>query len=116
MPCSFPRAQPRGAPAGSAVRLRLVPLGPLAKIRKVFPAFAEPNSKKASIRFGLRICHFDDRTLWLGSFLSTANTEVTFGEPSPRMKHEPGTRRFWPIEQLPVEGVAEMITGARSPS
>ena len=79
MPCSFPMGQPESAPAGNTVRLRLVPLGPLTKIRNVFPALTEPNSKNASMRCGLRIAHFDDWTMWLGSFRSTAKTEVTFG-------------------------------------
>ena len=54
-PCSLPNGHPAGAPATALVRFRLVPFGPLTKIRNVFPAFAVPKLKSASIRFGPNI-------------------------------------------------------------
>jgi len=54
-PCSLPSGQPAGALGGSAIRLRLVPFGPLAKIKNVFPAFAGKIWKNASIRFEVRM-------------------------------------------------------------
>src|SRR5262249_24479709 len=50
-PSSLPIGNPAGAPAGSELRLRLVPPGPVTKIRNVLFAFAVPNWKNASIKF-----------------------------------------------------------------
>ncbi len=51
IPCSLPSGHPAGAPSGRLVRLRLVPFGPVAKIRKVLFELAAPKLKSASIRW-----------------------------------------------------------------
>src|SRR4030095_13333905 len=77
IPCSFPNGHPAGAPAGSVVRFLLVPPGPVTKIRNVFPAFALPNVKCASIRFGASTWNVLAWITFAGFEMSCANTLVT---------------------------------------
>jgi hypothetical protein len=118
-PCSLPNGHPAGAPATALVRFRLVPFGPLTKIRNVFPAFAVPKLKSASIRFGPNIWNAIAGITFAEFARSTANTDVTFviGPLGPLiMKHAPVIIRSCGTAQLPSDGVAENTTGALNPS
>ena len=94
---------------------RLVPFGPLAKIRNVFPAFALPKLKRASIRFAFKIWNATASIRVAGFARSNANTDVTFGTPL-IMKHAPDINRSCGTPQLPSDGVTENTTGALVPS
>src|SRR5437660_11188141 len=71
MPCSLPRGQPAGVPVGSIIRLRLVPFGPLAKIKNVLPPVATQIWKNASIRFEVKTCTDAARLTLTGLAIST---------------------------------------------
>ena len=114
-PSSLPNAQPAGAPATAVVRFRLVPFGPLTNTRNVFPAFALPNAKCASIRFAFNIVKSDAFTLFAVFAMSSANTEVTFGTPL-IMKHAPVINTSCSTPHGPVDGVTDITTGALVPS
>src|SRR5262244_2099080 len=113
IPCSLPIGH---VPLG-ADRLRLVPFGPLAKIRNVFPAFADPKQNNASISVG-------DNTTNLVAWITcaefamlTANTDVTFVVPFGNMKQLPVTSRSWQLLQSNgPDGDADITTGALNPT
>jgi hypothetical protein len=114
IPCSFPIGHPAGDPAGNAVRFRLVPPGPVTKIRNVFPAFALPKLNNASIRLLLNTCTLDAWITLFGFPRSTANTLVT--DPCGMMKHAPLINRSCGTAQFPSLGVTENTTGALTPN
>jgi hypothetical protein len=114
-PCSFPSGHPAGAPAGSVVRFLLVPLGPVTKIRNVFPRFTVPKVNNASIRFGFNTTNRVADTTLFALPLSTANTLVTFADPSGNKKHAPVINVSCGTAQSPSDGDSEITTGALTP-
>src|SRR5581483_6126886 len=120
-PCSLPSAQPAGAPVTAADRLRLVPPVPCTKIRNVFPAFAEPKLKNASIRFGFTTTNGAALIRFDGLPRSSANTDVTpptiapFAPGVVNEKHAPVIRMSCCTAQFPDDGIAEITTGALTP-
>jgi hypothetical protein len=104
-----------GDPAGNAVRFRLIPPGPCTKIRNVFPAFADVKLNNASIRFALMMKKFVALIRVAVFARSSANTDVTLGTPL-IMKHAPVINRSCGIEQLPLDGVTDITTGALVPN
>src|SRR5436853_3436021 len=112
IPCSLPIAHP----AGAVLKFRLVPFGPLTKIRNVLPAFAVPKLNNASIRFGLSITNLCACITLFGFAASTANTDVTFAVPFGRMKHAPVMMMSCGFAQSTgPDGDAEITTGALRP-
>src|SRR5437868_4058250 len=112
IPCSLPIAHP----AGAVLKFRLVPFGPLTKIRNVLPAFAVPKLNNASIRFGLSITNLCACITLFGFAASTANTDVTFAAPFGRMKHAPVMMMSCGFAQSTgPDGDAEITTGALRP-
>src|SRR5437868_14684237 len=77
MPCSLPSAQPAGSPVIAAVRFRLTPPGPCTKIKNVFPLFALPKLKNASIRFAFSTTNGAAFTRFAVFPRSSANPLVT---------------------------------------
>jgi hypothetical protein len=119
-PCSLPCVVVGVVPAGHpghavpAGKFRLVPVGPLTKIKNVWPAFADPKLKNASISVELIIANVcAGTTAPVAS--STANTDVTFTVPFGRMKQLPGIVISCPAEQSISDGVADITTGALCP-
>lgn len=113
-PCSLPNGHPAGDPATAVVMFRLVPFGPLTKIRNVFPAFALPKLNRASISCAFKIWNATASIRVAGFARSNANTDVTFGTPL-IMKHAPDINRSCGTAQLPSDGVTENTTGALVP-
>jgi hypothetical protein len=120
IPFSFPIGHPAGL-GSAATKFRLVPLGPLTKIRNFFPWFALPKKKSASINPGaigentIALIRFAGFKVPLGSN-SIANTEVTFVCPFGNTKQNPDISRFCGVPQStgPL-GVTDITTGARFP-
>jgi len=112
IPCSLPI----GHVPLAADRLRLVPFGPLAKIRNVWPAFADPKQNNASINVGDSTTNLVDWITFAEFAMSTANTDVTFVVPFGSMKQLPVINRSWQLLQSNgPEGDAEITTGALNP-
>lgn len=114
-PCSLPVKHGVGDPAGNAVRFRLMPPGPCTKIRNVFPAFALVKLNNASTRFAFNTVKFIAFILVAEFARSIANTDVTLGTPL-IMKHAPEINRSCGTEQLPLDGVTDITTGALVPN
>src|SRR5262249_35254054 len=89
IPCSLPI----GHVPLAADRLRLLPLRPLAKIRNVFPAFADPKRNNASVSVGDNTTNLVACITFAEFAMSTANTDVTLVVPFGRMKQAPVTGR-----------------------
>src|SRR6185295_9422190 len=121
MHCSLPRppwllAGHPALPVTAVETLRLVPFGPLTNIRNVFPASADVKLNSASIR--LHVTILNPVACIVTGFVavfSTANTLVTFGEPSARQKHAPVISTSCRIPHGPPEGVTLNTTGALMP-
>jgi len=112
IPCSLPI----GHVPLAADRLRLVPFGPLAKIRNVCPAFADPKQNNASINVGDSTTNLVDWITFAEFAMSTANTDVTFVVPFGSMKQLPVINRSWQLLQSNgPDGDAEITTGALGP-
>src|SRR5262252_11124307 len=113
IPCSLPI----GHVPLAADRLRLVPFGPLAKIRNVWPAFADPKQNNASINVGDSTTNLVDWITFAEFAMSTANTDVTFVVPFGSMKQLPVINRSWQLLQSNgPDGDAEITTGALGPT
>jgi hypothetical protein len=94
---------------------RLVPFGPLTKIRNVCPAFADVKLKSASIRFVFTIVKATALIRVAQFARSSANTDVTFGTPL-MMKHAPVINTSCNIPHGPLDGVTDVTSGALAPS
>src|SRR5215208_920553 len=123
MPASLPNGHPAGDPAGNAVKSRLHPPGPHTITRNLFPAFALPKLKFASIRFGFNTTKFTALIRFAVFPTSTANTDVTFpitfGPPATNcvnVKHAPLISTSCRILQFPFDGVTLNTTGALVPN
>ncbi|HST22110.1 MAG TPA: hypothetical protein VLR90_13385 [Blastocatellia bacterium] len=115
IPCSLPSGQFAGAPATAVVMFRLIPPGPCTKIKNVFPAFALPKVKNASIRVGFTRKKAVALILVAALARSIANTDVTLGTPL-ITKHAPVINRSCGNAQLPLDGDTEITTGALVPN
>src|SRR5262245_12388588 len=119
MHCSLPRppcAHPAAVPCTPCAEpmFRLCPFGPVANTKNFLPAFAEVKLNSASIRPHVRILNAAF-TVTAGVPLATANTLVTFGDPSGRQKHAPLISTSSSIPHGPEDGVTLNMTGARIP-
>lgn len=111
-----------GCPVTIAVRFRLVPPGPTANTRKVFPAFADVKHANMSNRLHVNglICplalgFIPIVILFAGFAVSWKITLVTLNTPSGPQKHAPLTSRSWHTEQSPFDGVTLNTSGALVP-
>src|SRR6185295_13586108 len=121
IPCSFPSVH---ALPGVPIRFRLVPPGPTANTRNVFPALADVKFTSASNRLQLPnglICPAVVGVVvmmirFAGFAASWNSTLVIPNVPSGRQKHAPVTiRSCIGSEQSPFDGVTLNTTGALVP-